>query len=93
MRAIIETWKQTPGGLKPFIWLPRPLATLTGLLAGPLLRGLGQRAFVSREVISSSYVSFQYSSARAEQELGAHFRTAEQAWRDTLAAERAARRP
>ncbi len=93
MRALMETWKQTPGGIKPFIWLPRPLASFTGLVAGPLLRGLGQRAFLSLEVINSSYVSFRYSSARAERELGAHFRPAEQAWRDTLAAERAAWRP
>ena len=92
MRAMMETWKQTPGGLKPFIWLPRRLAWLTGLAAEPLLRGLGQPAFLSREVINSSYVSFRYSSARAERELGAHFRPAEQAWLDTLAAERAARR-
>ncbi len=93
MRAMIETWKETPGGLKPFIWLPRRLAWLTGLAAAPLLRQMGQRAYLSREVINASYGSFQYSSARAERELGAHFRPAAEAWRDTLAAERAARRP
>ena len=91
MRDLIETWKQTPGGLKPFIWLPRSLALLTGLLAAPVLRMLGQRAFLSREVMDASYVCYRFSSARAESELGAHFRPAEQAWRDTLEAERAAR--
>jgi nucleoside-diphosphate-sugar epimerase len=91
-RAMLEVWKTTPGGLKPFIWLPRPLAWLTGLAAGPVLRQMGQRAFLSREVINASYGSFRYSSAKAERELGAQFRPAEVAWRDTLAAERAARR-
>jgi len=92
MREIIETWKQTPGGLKPFVWLPRPLAWLSGLLSAPVLRAFGQRAFLSPEVVEASYVCFRFSSARAESELGAHFRPAEQAWRDTLEAERAARR-
>jgi dihydroflavonol-4-reductase len=92
MRELVATWKATPGGLKPFLWLPRPLAWLTGLAAEPVLRLLGQPAFLSREVVEASYVCFRYSSARAESELGARFRPAEQAWRDTLDAERAARR-
>ncbi len=89
MRAMIATWKRTPGGLKPFIWLPRPLAWLTGLLAEPVLRLLGQPAFISRETIAGSFICFRFTSAKAERELGAQFRGAEQAWRDTLAAERA----
>ena len=93
MREMIDTWKQTPGGLKPFIWLPHGLAWLTGLVAAPVLRASGQRAFLSREVVEASYVCYRFSSARAENELGAHFRPAQQAWRDTLEAERAARRP
>jgi hypothetical protein len=50
---------------------------------------------LSREVVQSGYVCFRHSSAKAEAELGARFRTAEQGWRDTLEAERAAlaRRP
>ncbi len=91
MRAMVEAWKQTPGGIKPFVWLPRPLAWLTGLVSEPVLRLMGQRAFLSREVVESSFVCFRYSSARAESELGAHFRPAAQAWRDVLEAERAAR--
>ncbi|MGH2524098.1 MAG: NAD-dependent epimerase/dehydratase family protein, partial [Anaerolineales bacterium] len=90
-QEIVEVWKRTPGGFKPFIWLPPRLARLTGSLTEPLLRLLGLPAFISREVVENSYVSFRYSSAKAEHELGAHFRSAEQAWLDTLAAERAAR--
>jgi dihydroflavonol-4-reductase len=90
MRQMLAVWSETPGGFKPFIWLPRPMAGLTGRLAAPLLRLAGRRAFISPEVIDSSYVCFRYASARAERELGAVFRPAAQAWRDTLAAERAA---
>ncbi|MCC6189404.1 MAG: NAD-dependent epimerase/dehydratase family protein [Anaerolineales bacterium] len=92
MRELIETWKQTPGGFKPVIWLPRPLAWLTGLLAEPVLHLFGRQAFLSREAINSSYARLRFSSARAERELGACFRPARQAWRETLAAERAAAR-
>jgi dihydroflavonol-4-reductase len=90
MREVVALWKRTPGGLKPFLWLPRPLALLTGILGEPLLRLLGLPAFLSREAVVNSYVCFRFSAARAERELGARFRTAEQAWLDTLAGERAA---
>jgi dihydroflavonol-4-reductase len=89
MRALIAVWRSTPGSLQPRLWLPRPVAWLNGALAEPLLRLLGQPAFLSRESVNGAYVSFRYSSARAERELGAAFRSPEQAWRDTLAAERA----
>ncbi len=90
MRAIMAVWAATPGGLKPRFWLPRRVAWLNGLLAEPVLRLLGQSAFLSRDAVNSTYVSLRFSSARAERELGASFRGAEQAWRDTLAEERAA---
>ncbi len=90
-REIVAVWRQTPGGFKRLLWLPWPLAFLAGTFAAPLLRLFGLPAFISREVIISSYVSFRYSSAKAETELGARFRSAQQAWLDTLAAERLAR--
>lgn len=89
MRDMMEVWKRTPGGIKPFLWMPRWLALLNGALAEPILRLLGLPAFLSREVVTSSYACFRYSSAKAEKELGAVFRSAEQAWLDTLAGERA----
>ena len=89
MRQIMAVWRSLPGGFKPSLWLPRPVAWLNGALAEPLLRLAGQPAFFSREVVNSSYASLRASSALAEQALGARFRSAEQAWRDTLTAERA----
>jgi dihydroflavonol-4-reductase len=92
LREMIATWKQTPGGFKPFLWLPRPLALLTGALAEPVLRLAGLPAFLSREAVSASYVSFRFSSAKAQRELGVVFRDPRRAWLDTLAAERDAAR-
>lgn len=89
MRDMIAIWKRTPGGIKPFMWMPRWLALLNGVLAEPLLRILRLPAFLSREVITASYACLRYTSAKAEQELGVTFRSAEQAWLDTLAGERA----
>lgn len=90
MTEMMDTWRSQPGGLKPRLWLPRWLAWLNGLLAEPVLRLLGQPAFLSREGVLSAYTCSRVSSALAEKELGASFRSAQQAWRDTLAAERAA---
>jgi dihydroflavonol-4-reductase len=88
MRQIAPVWKQAVGGLPPFIFLPRPLAVLQGLLVEPLLRLLGLPAFISREVVEGSYVSFRYSPAKAQGELGWQSRSAEQAWIDTLREEK-----
>jgi hypothetical protein len=89
MRDILAIWSRTPGGLKPRFWLPRPLALLNGAIAEPLLRLLGQPAFFSRESVRATYANYRYSTAKAEQELGARFRGMEQLWQETLAAERA----
>jgi dihydroflavonol-4-reductase len=88
LRKLMPVWKAAVGGLPPFIWLPRPLAAAQGALAEPVLRLLGLPAFISREVVRASFVSFQYSSARAERDLGWQPRTAGQTWIDTLRAER-----
>lgn len=88
IRQLPPLWKQAVGGLPPFIFLPRPLAVMQGLLVEPLLRLFGLPAFISREVVEACYVSFRYSSAKARRELGWQSRSAEQAWMDTLKAEK-----
>jgi nucleoside-diphosphate-sugar epimerase len=89
-REMVRAWKEAIGGLPPFIWLPRPLAVAQGMLIEPVLRLLGLPAFISREVVESSYVKYCYSSEKAKRELGWQPRSAEQAWIDTLRAEKAA---
>ena len=88
LRELVKVWKKAVGGVPPFIWLPRPLAVAQGMMIGPLLRLFGVSAFISREVVEGSYVSFRYSSDKAKRELGWRPRSAEQAWVDTLRAEK-----
>jgi heme oxygenase len=44
----------------------------------------GRQAFMSPEMVRSSFLSFQYRSQKAVDQLGAVFRSASQAWEDTL---------
>lgn len=86
-RAMLDTWVSALGRRTHFLWLPRPLAMVTGGLMAPLLRLAGQPAFISPEVVRSSFVSFRYSSEKIKRELGVQFRDARQAWLDTIDAE------
>lgn len=87
MRKMLQVWGDAASRKAPFIWLPRPIALAQAALIAPILRLVGQPAFISPEVVRSSFVSFRYSSAKAEAQLGAAFRSAEQAWSDTLETE------
>lgn len=88
-RALMTLWGEVAGKRPPSIWLPKPMALALSALAAPMLRLMGRSAFISPEAVHSTYVSFQYSSEKAERVLGARFRSAEQAWRDALEAEAA----
>jgi dihydroflavonol-4-reductase len=91
VRNLMPVWKQAVGGIPPFIWLPRPLAVAQGILLEPILRLFGLPAFISREVVENSYVCFRFSSEKAKRELGWNPRSVEQAWIDTMRAEKARR--
>jgi dihydroflavonol-4-reductase len=88
VRELMPVWKQAVGGIPPFIFLPRPVAVMQGMLVEPVLRRLGLPAFISREVVEGSFACYRYSSAKAERELGWKARGAAQAWVDTLRAEK-----
>ncbi len=87
LRKMMKVWGNAANRVPPFIWLPRSIALAQAALIAPLLRLAGKPAFISPEVVRSSFVSFRYSSAKAEAQLGAQFRSAEQAWSDTIEAE------
>jgi dihydroflavonol-4-reductase len=84
---MVAAWGRTLGRKPPRIWLPRRLALGVAALTAPVLRLIGQSAFISPEVVRSSFSSFRYLSAKAERNLGVEFRSAEQAWEDTLKGE------
>jgi nucleoside-diphosphate-sugar epimerase len=83
-RELMRIWGEATGLRPPFIWLPRRLAVAQGILAAPLLRAVAGSAFISAEVVRSSYVSFRYCSDKAIRELGASFRPPEVTWTETL---------
>lgn len=83
-REMMQVWSQTTGRRPPSIWLPRSLAITQSIFTAPLLRAFGQPAFISPEVVRSSFVSFRYRSDKAIEQLGASFRSVEQAWEETL---------
>lgn len=92
LRQVTHTWSAATGRRLPFVWLPRPAALAMASVAAPLLRLAGQPAFISPEVVRSSFVSFRYRSNKAIGELGAAFRPAAQAWTETLRAGTASQR-
>jgi dihydroflavonol-4-reductase len=86
---LMEVWR-TVGRRRPIqIWLPRPLALAQAAIAAPVLRMMGQPAFLSGEVVRSGYASFRYTSQKAIGELGVTFRPAELAWKESLEEEAA----
>lgn len=84
IHEMMRIWSQITGRRPPSIWLPRSLAMAQARFFAPLLRALGHPAFISPEVVRSSFVSFRYRSDKARNELGVVFRSAEQAWEETL---------
>jgi dihydroflavonol-4-reductase len=93
MRELMGVWKRLESRTAIRVWLPRPLALAQAALIAPVARAVAGTAFISPEVVRSSYVSFRYTSAKARRELGVSFRPAEQAWAETLRDERALIRP
>lgn len=89
VREMIDVWEETMRRKAVWLWLPRSLALAQSAVLGPALPMLGLREFVSLEAVRSAYVSFRYTSSKAEADLGLKFRPAEQAWRETLLAEEA----
>ena len=83
-RDLMRVWRDAVGRRPPFIWLPRSLAMAQARIVASLLGLFGRQAFMSPEMVRSSFLSFQYRSQKAVDQLGAVFRSASQAWEDTL---------
>lgn len=90
IRELIGLLSSTPGGMPVIGYLPPPFDAAAAGLIEPLLRAAGYPAFISREVVRATGVHFAFSGAKAVAELGWRPRPIEEAWRETLAAERAA---
>ena len=88
MKEIFDIWAGAPGGSRVYLWLPKSIAMLIGAIAGPLLRLVGQPAFLSREVVRVGCENWHFRADAAVKELGAQFRNPNQMWQQTLEAER-----
>jgi nucleoside-diphosphate-sugar epimerase len=87
LRELLDTWNQYPGGLKVRYYLPRSVASLLFLPLEPLQRRVGLPAFLSRETVTGSSASWNYSSAKAQRELGWMVRPSREMWDDIVAQE------
>jgi hypothetical protein len=87
---MFNLWKQTPGGMKlTLFWMPHSMGMLFNLSAESIERLFGLPTVFCREFALAAFASWKFSAAKAERELGMQFRSVEQAWLDTLEAERA----
>jgi len=83
LREVLEIWMTKPGGFKVRFYIPNGLATLMFAPLEPLQRLVGLPAFISRETVSGS-VSLNFSSAKAQRELGWTYRPAKEMWPDIV---------
>lgn len=82
VRDMFQLWSGYPGGCKVRFYLPRWLIALMVAPLAPLLRLVGLPAFLSVETVTASSVSYNFSAAKAERELGWHARPARAMWQD-----------
>ncbi|NJN81264.1 MAG: hypothetical protein HC802_02550 [Caldilineaceae bacterium] len=88
LREVLKIWMTKPGGMKVRFYLPAWLAgPMFGMLE-PFVRWMGLPAFVSREVVAAT-VSLNFSSAKAQAELGWSYQPANEMWLDIMDEERA----
>lgn len=73
-------WNEKPGGLKSRMWIPSRLAEFMFWPLEPLQRAAGLPAFMSRETVRGASCSLNYSSEKAQQELGWTYRSAREMW-------------
>ncbi len=89
-RDMFKLWQRTRGGFKTtWFWMPNSLGMLFSIVAEPIEQLLGLPTVFCREFALAGFATWQFSAAKAERELGMRFRSLEQAWLDTLDAERA----
>jgi dihydroflavonol-4-reductase len=71
------------------LWLSDTMAHLMLAPAAPFLRAIGLPAFLSNETISAGIKNLYYSPAKAIRELGWHYRSADEAWKEIIVEEKA----
>ena len=70
LRDVFRLWGQETSRMTPRWYLPRGVMRPQLALMEPLQRALGLPAFMSRDVVDASRAHLDYSSAKAQRELG-----------------------
>jgi dihydroflavonol-4-reductase len=79
LREVLNIWNTKPGGFKVRFYIPTWLVWTLFSLLEPVLRLVGLPAFISRETVTAS-MDLNYSSAKAQRELGWTYRPAKEMW-------------
>ncbi|MFZ2824447.1 SDR family NAD(P)-dependent oxidoreductase [Hydrogenophaga sp.] len=87
--AVFDHWGRHPGGWKRRVWVPAWFMRFQFMSMEPLLRMLGLPAFMSRETVDVASVHLNYSSAKAQRELGWQHPSATAMWDRVITEERA----
>ena len=84
LREVVGICMTKPGGFKVRFYIPHWLAMLMFAPLEPLQRMVGLPAFFSRETVSGNRVSLNFSSVKAQRELGWTYRPAKEMWLDIV---------
>lgn len=84
LREMFQMWGRKPGAFPPKLWLPAKLAAVVMAPIAPLLRALGLPAFMSPELVMATSGNLNYSSVKAQRELGWMHKSAEKMWADVI---------
>jgi len=88
IRALFAQWTRFPGGMRPWLWLPRGLMRLQLGLLEPLERAAGLPAFLSRDAVDVARAHLDYSAAKAQRELGWSHPGVDEMWERIIRRER-----
>ncbi len=86
--AMFEIWRKATGSWAARFNLPRAVMRPQMALAEPLLHALGLPAFFSRDTVDTTRAHFDYSSAKAQRDLGWTCPEAEEMWPRIISRER-----
>ena len=86
-REIINIWATRPGRIRPLFWTPLWLTQLMFASMEPLQRLAGLPAFISRETARAGAIDYNFSSQKAQRDLGWSFRLFKQLWNEIADAE------
>ena len=87
LRQLFEFWRPHRGGFSPKLWLPPALMKVMFGPIEPLFRLAGLPAIFSRETVAASY-HLNYSSGKAQRELGWSYPRAADMWPQIIERER-----